>query len=53
MVLDAGLAHLHGRDVPEVLLYVEADNESAVAIYTRRGFSHAPEDTDVMYAPAP
>ena len=27
VVLDAGLAHLHGRGVPEVLLYVEADNE--------------------------
>lgn len=52
VVLDAGLAHLHGRGVPEVLLYVEADNEPAVALYTRRGFTHAPEDTDVMYAPA-
>ncbi len=53
VVLDAGLAHLHGRGVPEVLLYVEADNDVAVALYKRRGFTHAPEDTDVMYAPTP
>jgi mycothiol synthase len=52
VVLDAGLAHLHRRGVPEVLLYVEADNDAAVALYERRGFTHAPEDTDVMYAPA-
>lgn len=52
VVLDAGLAHLHRRGVPEVLLYVEADHERAVSLYEKRGFTHADEDTDVMYAPA-
>jgi mycothiol synthase len=50
-LLDAGLAHLHARGVPEVILYVEADNEPAVSLYDARGFTHAPADTDVMYAP--
>ena len=45
-----GLHHLAARGLPEVLLYVEADNEPAVAVYTRLGFAHADEDTDVQYA---
>ncbi|MGN6129396.1 MAG: mycothiol synthase [Nocardioidaceae bacterium] len=46
----AGLHHLAARGLPEVILYVEADNAPAVAVYTRLGFAHADEDTDVMYA---
>lgn len=46
----AGLHHLHGLGVDEVLLYVEADNAPALAVYTKLGFAHAPTDTHVMYA---
>lgn len=45
----AGLHHLAGRGVDEVLLYVESDNAPAVAVYSRLGFAHADVDTHVMY----
>jgi mycothiol synthase len=45
----AGLRHLADRGAHEVLLYVEADNERAVRLYTADGFTHVPEDTHVMY----
>lgn len=45
----AGLRHLGQRGVREVLLYVESDNAAALAVYSRLGFTHAPEDTHVMY----
>jgi mycothiol synthase len=44
-----GLHHLADRGLPEVILYVEADNAPAVSVYTRLGFAHADEDTDVRY----
>ncbi|MDX6301135.1 MAG: mycothiol synthase [Nocardioidaceae bacterium] len=46
----AGLRHLASRGLGEVILYVEADNAPAVAVYQRLGFTHAPEDTHVQYA---
>lgn len=45
----AGLHHLAGRGVDEVLLYVESDNAPAVAVYARLGFTHAGADTHVQY----
>ena len=45
----AGLHHLAGLGVAEVLLYVESDNHPAVAVYTGLGFTHATADTHVMY----
>ena len=45
----AGLHHLAGLGVAEVLLYVEADNHAARATYSRLGFTHADADTHVMY----
>jgi len=49
-LLAAGVEHLLGRGVGEVVLYVEADNSAAVRLYQSFGFSHAARDTDVMYA---
>jgi mycothiol synthase len=45
----AGLRHLASRGLDEVLLYVESDNAPAIAVYSRLGFTHAPEDTHLMY----
>jgi mycothiol synthase len=45
----AGLHHLAGLGVEEVLLYVESDNGPAVAVYSRLGFAHADADTHVQY----
>jgi mycothiol synthase len=43
-----GLHHLRARGLTDAMLYVEADNQRAIALYEGLGFSHW--DTDVMYA---
>jgi mycothiol synthase len=45
-----GLHHLRDQGLEQVILYVEADNAPAVAVYAGLGFTHADEDTHVMYA---
>lgn len=50
LVTLAGLHHLVDAGVSEILLYVEADNEAAIATYRGLGFEHADHDTHVMYA---
>lgn len=47
----AGLAHLHGRGVREVVLYVESDNESAIRVYRRLDFTL--RHVDALYATRP
>jgi mycothiol synthase len=44
----AGLDHLASLGVREILLYVESDNEPAVATYSHLGFTHT--QTHVQYA---
>jgi mycothiol synthase len=47
-VTAAGLAHLAAGGVRRIILYVESDNEPAVATYSRLGFRHTA--THVQYA---
>ncbi|MFF0110244.1 mycothiol synthase [Streptomyces hirsutus] len=42
-----GLRHLAGQGLPTVMLYVDADNKAAVAVYERLGF--LTHETDLMY----
>ncbi|OLT46352.1 mycothiol synthase [Saccharomonospora sp. CUA-673] len=46
----AGLRHLRERGLEQVILYVEGDNEPAVAVYRRLGFT--PYEVDVQYGTA-
>jgi mycothiol synthase len=43
-----GLHHLRHLGLPEAMLYVEADNEPAIRLYTGLGFT--PWETDVMFS---
>jgi mycothiol synthase len=47
-VTAAGLAHLASRGVRRIILYVESDNEPAIATYSKLGFQHT--STHVQYA---
>ncbi|MET8141568.1 mycothiol synthase [Sphaerisporangium sp. NPDC005288] len=43
----AGLTHLRSRGLPQVMLYVDEDNTSAIRLYESLGFTRW--DVDVMY----
>ena len=47
-VTAAGLAHLASVGVRRIILYVESDNEAAIATYAKLGFAHT--STHVQYA---
>jgi len=49
LVTLAGLEHLTSLGVSEIVLYVEADNAPALALYRGLGFEHAASDTHVQY----
>jgi mycothiol synthase len=42
-----GLRHLRQRGLPDAMLYVDADNVAAIAVYTALGFTRW--ETDVMF----
>ncbi|MEU9284228.1 mycothiol synthase [Streptomyces sp. NPDC048275] len=42
-----GLRHLAAQGLPTVMLYVDADNQAALAVYERLGF--VTHETDLMY----
>ncbi|MEW2498021.1 mycothiol synthase [Streptomyces nodosus] len=42
-----GLRHLAAQDLPTAMLYVDADNKAALAVYERLGF--LTHETDLMY----
>jgi mycothiol synthase len=42
-----GLRHLRHHGLPDAMLYVDADNAAAIALYTALGFTHW--ETDVMF----
>jgi mycothiol synthase len=44
----AGLAHLRGRGVPEVMLYVESDNVAAQRTYQKLGFARHHIDVEFL-----
>jgi mycothiol synthase len=45
-----GLRHLRHRGLPSAMLYVDSDNEAAIGLYTRLGFSRW--ETDLMFSRA-
>jgi mycothiol synthase len=47
LLTNAGLRHLRGRGLDTVILYVEADNAPAIAVYQRQGFGL--RRTEVQY----
>jgi mycothiol synthase len=47
----AGLEHLRGKGLESVLLYVDGDNDPAIAVYTNLGFEV--ERTEVQYRGTP
>ncbi|MBC7677661.1 MAG: mycothiol synthase [Pseudorhodobacter sp.] len=49
MLTLAGLHHLADGGSTDVLLYVESDNAPAIAVYSRLGFTHLPEDTHLRF----
>ncbi|MDT0274787.1 mycothiol synthase [Blastococcus goldschmidtiae] len=52
VLTDLGLAHLRRKGLDSVLLYVEEDNEAAVRLYERRGFTRYAVDV-AWHRPVP
>jgi mycothiol synthase len=49
LLMQVGLQHLSDRGARQIILYVEGDNQPALALYRSLGFTHDPRDTHVRY----
>jgi len=48
LLLDAGLAHLFATGMRDVVLWVDATNTRALALYRSRGFTHRWDDVSLV-----
>ncbi|MDX6357721.1 MAG: mycothiol synthase, partial [Nocardioidaceae bacterium] len=51
VLTEAGLRHLRDLGLPSVLLYVDGDNDPAIAVYTAAGFAHTRTETQYRGRP--
>lgn len=47
----AGLAHLRDLGLPKVILYVDGDNDPAIAVYAGAGFAHVRTEAQYLGVP--